>query len=92
MVNRVDIKKWNEEIDNYLKSITKELKNKRKELKITQEQVNRDLKLHRTWLSAFENGKMESHKIENIILLCKYYDYSFYELLLKVRKDYDQNV
>lgn len=79
--------KWKKEIDCLELDIADLLKNRRKELGYNQTKVSNELGFHRSWLSSFENGRAESVKLENIIMLCKYYDIKFFDLMERLKRD-----
>lgn len=79
--------KWKNEIDCFVNDIAKELRDRRKELGTNQTTVSKELGFHRSWLSSFENGRSEAVKLENIIMLCKYYDIKFFDLMEKLERD-----
>lgn len=81
------INEWKKEIDCFEIDIAKTLRDRRKELGYNQTEVSKELGVHRSWLSSFENGHAESVKLENIIMLCKYYDIKFFDLMERLKRD-----
>ncbi|MFU0767364.1 helix-turn-helix transcriptional regulator [Staphylococcus warneri] len=81
------IDKWKKEINCLELDIAEILKKRRKELGYNQTKVSNELGFHRSWLSSFENGRAEALKLENIIILCKYYDIKFFDLMETLKRD-----